>query len=423
MERIIWKDVERECEDGGSQSSDEDDVSNSPRASRGFRLGGKARNMKLAALARAASGHSRSLLGIKAKKEYQSARGVEPNDKVESKVNHDNGDKDESFDLRADEQVAILFHLYSPCKSLVPRIDLDIIARALGNKGFAEWTAPATNTRHRIVCMRYRKAHDAEHIWTHFADRRNGGRKVFHLGQGLEARAVSKQTVTKHEVGFKNDAKNHCAAPRSRNEAAVTNKAEVLDDIRKTLQELAFPDLLDELGDQIISIQRAFDMYMENDALLGYDRVFLALQEGLHLNSTRAETALKTVSLEEFSVRGGNISQIYKTKSILDLASFCRLCAFLLRHDEFPFVHQKSAADQFRPKRLHFDEAEAKVVFDNCKLFPGDNFIESYEVGPALRALGLPANDDQVLRSLDDQGIDRIRYNFFLSMAHDFLAQ
>ncbi|GBG24258.1 Hypothetical Protein FCC1311_004762 [Hondaea fermentalgiana] len=321
-------------------------------------------------------------------------------------------------------EVAILFHLSSPSRDVVPRVDPSQVSRALGGAGQPEWSARTTSAKARLVCMRYASFDEADSAWKHFDTRQaSRRRRVFHLGQALEVRAVSRQEVTAHECGFKVEMDRHNAEVFSSQEERdddkegngnLTTGKGCSDATASTrdLKLLDFPALLDILGDQIVSVRNVFALYQDTGTLAGRELIALALHESLDIPIEEVDAALCPGKVDVNALA----TAMEMGEPCFALAHFCRLCVAVLQYSSLQ--NPTNGAGQRSPERLRFSESEAESVFASFKLFPRDDFIESYDVAPALRSLGLPADDDKIMRDLDAQSISRVRLAFFLSLAN-----
>jgi hypothetical protein len=292
------------------------------------------------------------------------------------------------------------------------------------------WSAVCAGGSFVRLCVRFHESRDGERAYARYAAKVLGNyRVVYHGGAKLRCRAVSHKAVfrgSSEEPFARSEASEPVAwggaragepcgrlgggardAPKAGGGAGRSAaRAGTRDAARTRLRSLELPALLDELGDEILAVQAAFDKHDRGrGALIGRNTALAALRE------------VRTVDHNAL----GELSEARIALDRLDLAAFCRCCALLLG------TSAHGAARCAGPELswpLSCDPAAARAVFERHKLFPTDDWISLSDLGAVLDRLALaPAGVDAVQEEAWKRGCKELRWEDFVELLEATLLE
>ena len=304
------------------------------------------------------------------------------------------------------------------------------------------WSAVCAGGSFVKLCVRFHESREGERAYARYAAKVLGNyRVVYHGGAKLRCRAVSHKAVfrgSSEEPFARSEASEpvawggaHAGEPcgrlgggardaskagggaggsagriSGRNADSLTGscagssaRVGARDAVRTRLRSLELPALLDELGDEILAVQAAFDKHNRGrGALIGRNAALAALRE------------VRTVDHNAL----GELSGARIALDRLDFAAFCRCCALLSGQSALGAARCAGPESSWP---LSCDPAAARAVFERHKLFPTDDWISLSDLGAVLDRLALaPAGVDAVQEEAWKRGCKELRWADFVEL-------
>mmetsp|Transcript_8644 Transcript_8644/g.18976 ORF Transcript_8644/g.18976 Transcript_8644/m.18976 type:complete len:453 (+) Transcript_8644:1-1359(+) len=338
----------------------ENDINRTVKSSaHGYRLGGKGARKNLAALTRARR------------------QKLVPS-KVGTFIATDQNERQRCIEEKVKDQdgLSIMFHVFPVEGTFVPNVDINVFSNGISRrdtrdagKRKGEWTCPSLNSKYRVVCVTFYSLEDGMQCWERYSTKNmNKYRKIYHLGEPVFLRAVSKQSFVQDEIPFGSFAEKH-NIQLGEGEKHTYN-------LWSTLQDLDLPALLDIIGDRIPDVYRVFERHCVRSRK-GAD--VIPDTESL----TKSLTEMFPYDIERARVSMENL----KKSDQFEILDFCRSCVYY-------FSEKKGG-------KPALDITKAKEVFDQFKLFPEDDFVHIAELGDMIRCLGRDVDHYSIEESFD----------------------
>jgi len=249
----------------------------------GYRLGGHAKNSKLAASARA----------------FRKFEDFRNSKEEKGEILNEEAGAQNSFII----EHAVLLHVLLPEGSIAdeaPEIQPEEFIIALGlEHGLAhvEWSELSKSCSHRVVCVRIMEEKLANDLFEKFSRKQvnRSYRKLFHLGQAVHVHAVSRERVFPCEQAFQNSRSalaNFVDPPNPPNPPPSFS-----------IKGMSFPDIVDMLGDDIVEIESIFVKFSRGKELIcgiQLKKAIKALSRYLQTRATHHSSTEKFLSLADF---------------------------------------------------------------------------------------------------------------------------
>jgi hypothetical protein len=296
------------------------------------------------------------------------------------------------------------------------------------------WSAVCAGGSFVKLCVRFHESCDGERAFERYSAKVLGNyRAVYHGGVKLRCRAVAHKAVFRGspeepfarpeesvvaEGGSSNPAElsrrlggGVCDAPSAGkvsdrsatsidyNSSGGGARASAHDSARRRLRSLELPALLDELGDEILAVQAAFDKHERGrGVLVGRNTALAALRE------------VRTVDHHAL----GELSEARVSLDRLDFAGFCRCCALTAGSSAQGSLRSAGPESSWP---LSCDPAAARTVFERHKLFPTDDWISLSDLDAVLGRLDLaPASVEAVQDEAWKRGRKELRWADFVEL-------